>query len=41
MERQVMEKLRDKQKDEYLRAEGRKERELLDEISLRGKGDSQ
>ncbi len=41
MERQVMEKLRDKQKDEYLREEGRKERELLDEISLRGKGDSQ
>jgi len=38
-DRQVMEKLKDKQEAEYLQELNRKEREILDEISLRSKGD--
>lgn len=38
-DRQVMEKLKDKQQAEYLKDITRKEREMLDEISLRHKGD--
>jgi flagellar FliJ protein len=38
MERQVMEKLKEKMHAEYLRAEARAETSLLDEISLRTKG---
>ena len=38
-DRQVMEKLKDKQDAEYLKELSRKEREMLDEISLRSKGD--
>lgn len=38
-DRQVMEKLKDKQDAEYLKELNRKEREILDEISLRNKGD--
>ncbi len=38
-DRQVMEKLKEKQDAEYRRELGRKERALLDEISLRNKGD--
>ena len=38
-ERQVMEKLKDKQQAEYMQELSRKEREMLDEISLRSKGD--
>ncbi|SDZ74177.1 flagellar FliJ protein [Desulfuromusa kysingii] len=37
-DRQVMEKLKDKQEAEYQQQLSRKERELLDEISLRNKG---
>ena len=39
-ERQVMEKLKEKQDAEYRRELDRKEREMLDEISLRPKGES-
>ncbi len=39
-ERQVMEKLKEKQEAEYRRELDRKERALLDEISLRPKGES-
>lgn len=38
-DRQVMEKLKKKQDAEYLKELNRKEREMLDEISLRNKGD--
>jgi len=38
-ERQVMEKLKEKQEAEYRRELDRKEREMLDEISLRPKGE--
>jgi len=38
-EKQVMEKLKDKQEEEYRRELARKERNVLDEISLRNKGD--
>ena len=38
-DRQVMEKLKEKQDAEYLKELNRKEREMLDEISLRNKGD--
>jgi len=38
-EKQVMEKLKAKQEAEYRRELARKEREILDEISLRNKGD--
>lgn len=38
-ERQVLEKLKEKQDAEYLKELNRKEREMLDEISLRNKGD--
>jgi len=38
-ERQVMEKLKDKQEAEYRRELDRKERDMLDEISLRLKGE--
>lgn len=38
-DRQVMEKLKDKQEAEYRKELSRKEREILDEISLRSKGD--
>jgi len=38
-DRQVIEKLKDKQDAEYLKELNRKEREMLDEISLRSKGD--
>lgn len=38
-DRQVMEKLKDKQETEYRKELSRKEREILDEISLRNKGD--
>ena len=34
-----MEKLKDKQEAEYMKELSRKEREMLDEISLRNKGD--
>jgi len=37
-ERQVMEKLKDKQEAEYQQELSRKERAMLDEISLRSKG---
>jgi flagellar protein FliJ len=37
-DRQVMEKLKDKQETEYRNELNRKEREILDEISLRSKG---
>ncbi len=37
-DRQVMEKLKDKQEAEYLQELSRKERAMLDEISLRTKG---
>jgi len=37
-ERQVMEKLKDKQEAEYQQELSRKERSMLDEISLRSKG---
>ena len=39
-ERQIMEKLKEKQDAEYRRELDRKEREMLDEISLRSKGES-
>jgi flagellar FliJ protein len=38
-DRQVMEKLKEKQNAEYMKELNRKEREMLDEISLRSKGD--
>lgn len=38
-DKQVMEKLKDKQETEYRQELNRKEREILDEISLRSKGD--
>ncbi|SHJ81293.1 flagellar FliJ protein [Malonomonas rubra DSM 5091] len=38
-DRQVIEKLKEKQDAEYLQELNRKEREMLDEISLRNKGD--
>lgn len=38
-DKQVMEKLKDKQEAEYRQELNRKEREILDEISLRSKGD--
>ena len=38
-DKQVMEKLKDKQDAEYRQELSRKEREMLDEISLRSKGD--
>ena len=38
-DKQVMEKLKDKQQAEYIHELSRKEREMLDEISLRSKGD--
>lgn len=38
-DRQVMEKLKNKQEAEYRKELSRKEREILDEISLRKKGD--
>ena len=38
-EKQVMEKLKEKQEEEYRQELARKEREVLDEISLRNKGD--
>lgn len=38
-DKQVMEKLKDKQEAEYIKKLNRKEREILDEISLRSKGD--
>jgi len=38
-DRQVIEKLKDKQEAEYRKELSRKEREMLDEISLRSKGD--
>lgn len=38
-DKQVMEKLKDKQQAEYRQELSRKEREMLDEISLRNKGD--
>ncbi len=38
-DKQVMEKLKDKQEAEYRKELSRKEREILDEISLRNKGD--
>ena len=38
-DKQVMEKLKDKQEAEYRKELSRKEREILDEISLRSKGD--
>ncbi len=38
-DKQVMEKLKDKQETEYHKELNRKEREILDEISLRSKGD--
>ena len=37
-DKQVMEKLKDKQHAEYVQELSRKEREMLDEISLRNKG---
>jgi flagellar FliJ protein len=40
MERQVMEKLKEKKKVEYLREELQEETAMLDEISLRTKGDN-
>ncbi len=39
-ERQVLEKLKDKQDAEYRQELSRKEREILDEISLRSKGNN-
>jgi len=39
-ERQVMEKLKDKQETEYRQELSRKERVMLDEISLRNKGNN-
>ncbi len=38
-ERQIMDKLKEKQEAEFLKELNRKERETLDEISLRNKGD--
>ncbi len=38
-DRQVIEKLKEKQEAEFLKELNRKEREMLDEISLRSKGD--
>ncbi|NOY13970.1 MAG: flagellar export protein FliJ [Deltaproteobacteria bacterium] len=38
-DKQVMEKLKDRQEAEYRKELSRKEREILDEISLRSKGD--
>ena len=38
-DKQVMEKLKDKQQAEYRQELSRKEREMLDEISLRNKGE--
>ena len=38
-DKQVMEKLKDKQEAEYRKELSRKERQILDEISLRNKGD--
>ena len=38
-EKKVMEKLKEKQEEEYRREQARLERNLLDEISLRNKGD--
>ncbi len=38
-DRQVMEKLKEKQEHEFRQELSRKEREMLDEISLRNKGD--
>ncbi len=39
-ERQVMEKLKEKQEAEYQQELSRKEREMLDEVSLRNKGNN-
>lgn len=39
-DRQVIEKLKEKQQAEYARELSRKEREMLDEISLRNKGEN-